>query len=224
MNKSLKLGGVLLTFAILQIVYTFTMLCNFPGSLTQLIDTIKANGGILIISSIVSFVTLIAYCVLSTCSMVHVFIKKHKFLRLFQLSGITAIVGNLFVYVIRQIEDLQFNDMLWFQVRSSYYYWSLFLLALVWTLFWSIYIIKSSRVYSYMDEDVEYMKTALFFKGAKAPEPWVRPVYAPYAPQYPPQNQQYAQPQNQQYGGQQYPPQPQNQQYGGQQQNQNRQQ
>jgi len=197
MRTKVKFGGWLLAFFIMQILFSLWMLSGFPDSLKTLME----SDGIIVIAAAISLLTLIVYSVLIITSMMQLIMNSSAFFRMFQLAGIVGFFGNLVVYVLREVLYYsQYNVFLSTSIlpwnNNANYYWILVLLALFWTLMWSVFFVKSSRTISYMNGR-EYIDKAIFFKKSESPE-WlvvrmpvqqvVAPGPQPYNPQgpYPP--------------------------------------
>lgn len=181
-----KLKGSLLTFIVLQLCYLFFFFSSFPESFRNAIG--DHNNGFELTASWLSMITMLSYCLISLAAVTQLVLRKHSFLRLFQISGAIALIGNFTVFVLRQISDIRYSEYKY--SFSSDYYWVLFIMALFWTVIWCMYFARSSRIYSYMGDDSTYLRTAFFTKRVKEPTPWVemKPMYHPpvYNPQNPP--------------------------------------
>ncbi|MCL2808414.1 MAG: hypothetical protein FWD27_09765 [Coriobacteriia bacterium] len=166
-RSKVNMGGWLITFFILQVLYAIGMLMNFPDSLRNLIE----GQGAVVVACVISLITLIAYSAVIILSMLQIILRFTSFLRLFQLAGLIALFGNLIVYVIREVLYYQSNSSFspGFIGQEANYYWALFVLALFWTLLWSVYFVKSSRVLSYI-ESREYIDKAIFFSKSVTPD------------------------------------------------------
>ena len=188
-QSKVRFGGWLLVFFIIQILYAISMLFNFPDSLRNLVQ----SQGVVTAACILSLITLIAYCAICIVSLINLVLKNSSFLRNFQIAGIIAVFGNFIVYVIREVVYYQ-NAGSYYEFRFSItgpdanYYWALFVLALFWTLFWSVYFVKSGRTLSYLGGR-EYIDKAVFLSKTQSPEEYVERPAQPQAQyqQYPPQ-------------------------------------
>lgn len=196
----------MLTFIVLQLIYIFFFFSRFPESFRNALDL---HDGVLdATASWLSSLTMLGYCVICLVSVAQLVMKKSAFLLWFQISGAIALVGNFIVFVLRQLAETLYSSR-----YSSYYdgdyYWVLFIMALFWTIIWCMYFARSSRVYSYMGENPQYLQMALFTKNVVPPAPWeepkpVYPVYPPVNPNaYPPR---YNQPPAPQYPNAAQPP------------------
>ena len=174
-QQKMKIGGWLLAFFIMQICFAVWMLFGFPDSLRTLIE----SRGLEMVSGATSMLTMVCYSIFIIISMLHVILKNNKFLKLFQLAGAVALIGNLTTFILKVV--IYYQDYNTFTLASinfnSNYYWILFVMALFWTLFWSVYFVKSSRVITYM-EGREYIDKALFFQKSESPD-WFVPQQKP---------------------------------------------
>lgn len=197
-NKLMK--GALLAFVIAQLVYLFFFFTQFPESFSNAIHA--RYGALEIIASWLSTLTMLAYCVTCLGAVAQLVLRKHGFLLWFQISGAIALGGNFLVFVLRQF-DYDYDYYGYYDYEGTYY-WTLFIMALFWTVTWCMYFARSSRVFSYMGQDATYLRMAVFTKNVTPPDPWVeRPPYPIYPPQPP---QQMQQPPMQQPPAPQYPP------------------
>jgi hypothetical protein len=172
-----KIGGFLLTFIILQAVYAFSMLASFPGSLEDLLRGIVDKESLAgTIASLIAIVTLIAYSIIIIMAVLQVITRHSSFLRNFQISGIIACVGNFVVFIIKEfvhITQMFGNVNTYYYVSNIDYHWGLVMLAILWTIFWSLYFIRSARMMTFMSPDnpythdtmTPYVEKALFGKG-----------------------------------------------------------
>lgn len=187
-RQNQKLKGALLTFVVLQLCYLFSFFLTFPDSFRNALE--PHAHGLVTAARWLSMITMLGYCIMSLASVVQLVLRKHNFLRWFQISGAIALIGNFIVFVLRQIADSIVVDYGLF--NSSDYYWTLFIMALFWTVIWCMYFARSSRLYSFMGEDSTYLRIAFFTKRVKEPIPWpdFRPFTQPpqqYTPHgYPP--------------------------------------
>lgn len=190
-RQNQKLKGALLTFVVLQLCYLFCFFLTFPDSFRNALDS--HSHALVTAASWLSMITMLGYCITSLMSVAQLVMRRHNFLLWFQISGAIALVGNFLVFVLRQVADSIVTDYRFFS--SGDYYWSLFIMALFWTVIWCMYFARSSRLYSYMGEDSTYLRTALFTKRVREPLPWpdfrqfVQPPQSP-----PPQNVPHGQP------------------------------
>lgn len=184
-RQNQKLKGALLTFVVLQLCYLFCFFLSFPDSFRNALE--PHTHGLVTAASWLSMVTMLGYCIMSLASVAQLVMRKHSFLRWFQISGAIALAGNFIVFVLRQVAGSIVVDYGFF--NSGDYYWTLFIMALFWTVIWCMYFARSSRLYSFMGEDSTYLRVAFFTRRVKEPMPW--PDFRPYVqtpPSPPPQN------------------------------------
>jgi hypothetical protein len=181
-----KIGGFLLTFIILQTVYAFSMMSGFPGAVSDVIRGFVTKPGVTDyytsvpepISASIATVTLVLYSVIIIMCVVQLVTRNSLFLRNFQLAGIIAGVGNLITFCIKEvihIGELANNYDYGYSVFNIDYHWSLVLLAILWTIFWSLYFVRSERMRTFMSPDnpyspnqaAPYVAKALFGRGSK---------------------------------------------------------
>lgn len=176
-QENQKMKGAVLVFTILQLVYLFFFMIEFPNSFRNAVGShYNALDGI---ASWISSITMLGYCISCLVSVAQLVMRRHNFLMWFQLSGGIAIVGNFIVYIMRQIASGM--DYGYYYYGDDTYYWVLFVLALFWTVSWCMYFARSSRLYSYMGNDATYLRTAFFTKNVKEPQPWKEPqAYNPF--------------------------------------------
>ena len=179
-RQNQKLKGALLTFVVLQLCYLFCFFLTFPDSFRNALE--PHTHGLVTAASWLSMITMLGYCIMSLASVAQLVLRKHNFLRWFQISGAIALIGNFAVFVLRQVADSIVVDYGFF--NSGDYYWTLFIMALFWTVIWCMYFARSSRLYSFMGEDSTYLRIAFFTKRVKEPLPW--PDFRPFI--QPPQN------------------------------------
>ncbi len=188
-----KIGGAILAFIILQAIYAFTMIAGFPGAIEDLFRGMLQMGGQFssdtsiyssrytsasennIFTSIIAVATLILYSIIIIMTLIQLITRNSGFLRNFQLAGIVAIVGNLIVFVIKEyfhITDLLNGNTSYSIFSNMDYHWSLVMLALLWTIFWTLYFVRSSRMMYFMspsnpyspERGIPYVEKALFGK------------------------------------------------------------
>ena len=162
-----KLGGSLITFIVLQSIYIFGMLMQLPDSIAKLASYALEGNIIYVVTSVVSALTLIIYSLLGVMFVINLALGNSKFFRRFQLAGIIAFSGNLVVFIIKQFVETYNSYGYGLFYATERYYWALSLLALFWTVFWSIFFIKSNRTYVYMGKSREYIDSAIF--GGRKP-------------------------------------------------------
>ncbi|MDR2106032.1 MAG: hypothetical protein LBP24_01335 [Coriobacteriales bacterium] len=172
-----KIGGFLLTFIILQAIYAFSMLASFPGALEEFLKGIVDRDSVaILVASLIAIVTLIVYSSLIIVTVLQVITRSSSFLRNFQIAGIIACAGNFIVFIIKEFMHIvqMFGDFdTYYYMSSIDYHWGLVMLAILWTIFWSLYFIKSARMMTFMSPDnpythdamTPYVEKALFGKG-----------------------------------------------------------
>lgn len=199
-----KMGAGALTFVILQVVYLFFFLFVFPASFE---NALGLHLGVMdAVASWLSTSTLVVYAALTLMSVIGVILRRAYFLRLFQIAGLVALIGNLAVFILRQFVDNRYASVGQYGLWGGNYYWVLFIFALFWVLAWNLFFMRSSQVYSYMGEDDTYLRKAFFTKNVKTPAPYVAPP--PYYSNYPAQRAAqypYQYPAGYAYTGQQAP-------------------
>ncbi len=183
-----KIGGALLAFIIMQAIYAFIMLAGFPDALESFLYSIAAfNNGLApysassILEACANFIaiaTLIAYSITIIASLIQLITRNVSFLRFFQIAGILAAAGNFVVFVLKEIINVNYL----YNISETLYYgstvgehWALVMLALLWTIFWTLYFARSVRIRTFMspqnpyslEQGVPYMERALFGKGMK---------------------------------------------------------
>lgn len=179
-----RIGGGLLAFIVLQAIQTFMLLSDFPSSLEGALESLMTMGRsalgapvVLVVADWVLLATLVAYAVVIIVAMVQVVQRHPSFLRNFQIAGIIAIVGNLAVFVMMEVAHIYYttNPALTGLDLDSYSWqagshWTLVVLALMWTIFWTLYFARSVRMRHYMSPEnpyttangLPYMEQALF--------------------------------------------------------------
>ncbi len=177
-----KIGGALLAFIILQAVHSFFMISGFPDALENFLGSMVARplmmgsaASILLGSaaSFVALVTLVAYAVFIIMALVQLISRSSSFLRSFQLAGIVAVAGNLVVFVLKETLNIAFMHEGY--VSGVEYHWMLAMLALLWTIFWTLYFVRSVRMRCFMspanpytlEQGIPYIEKALFGSGMK---------------------------------------------------------
>ena len=185
-----RIGGGLLAFIVLQAIQTFALLSDFPSALEDALESVMTSGlGVFGLaqaaSEWIALATLVAYAVVIIVAMVQLVQRHPSFLRNFQIAGIIAIVGNLVVFLIMEGVHVYYSTHVgMFGSDSSYGYsyswqagshWTLVILALMWTIFWTLYFARSVRMRHYMSPDnpyttangLPYVERALFGKGMR---------------------------------------------------------
>lgn len=185
-----RIGGGLLAFIVLQAIQTFALLSDFPSALEDALESVMAGGlGVFGLaqaaSEWIALATLIAYAVVIIVAMVQLVQRHPSFLRNFQIAGIIAIVGNLAVFLIMEGVHVYYSThvgTLGSDVSYGYSYswqagshWTLVILALMWTIFWTLYFARSVRMRHYMSPDnpyttangLPYVERALFGRGMR---------------------------------------------------------
>lgn len=183
-----KIGGALLAFIIMQAIYVFFMLAGFPDALENFLYSIaNLSSGITgysvsyILEASANFIaiaTLIAYSIIIITSLVQLITRNVSFLRFFQIAGIIAAVGNFVVFVLKEIININYM----YSISETLYsspavgdHWALVMLALLWTIFWTLYFVRAVRIRTFMspqnpyslEQGVPYIDRALFGKGMK---------------------------------------------------------
>ncbi len=183
-----KIGGALLAFIIMQAIYVFFMLAGFPDALENFLYSIaNLSSGIAgysvsyILEASANFIaiaTLIAYSIIIITSLVQLITRNVSFLRFFQIAGIIAAVGNFVVFVLKEIININYMYSISETLYSSSAvgdHWALVMLALLWTIFWTLYFVRAVRIRTFMspqnpyslEQGVPYIDRALFGKGMK---------------------------------------------------------
>lgn len=176
-----RIGGALLAFIILQAVHSFFMLSGFPNVLEDAFTGIlqppygvtRAGSAVYTAATVVSLVTLVGYAVFIIMALVQLITRNSAFLRSFQVAGIVAVAGNLAAFVLKEFLKISglYEGYLW----GVDYYWMLVVLALLWTIFWTLYFVRSVRMRAFMspsnpytlEQGVPYIEKALFGRGMK---------------------------------------------------------
>lgn len=185
-----RIGGGLLAFIVLQAIQTFALLSDFPSALEDALESVMTGGlGVFgpaqAASEWIALATLVAYAVVIIVAMVQLVQRHPSFLRNFQIAGIIAIVGNLAVFLIMEGVHVYYSThvgTLGSDVSYGYSYswqagshWTLVILALMWTIFWTLYFARSVRMRHYMSPNnpyttangLPYVERALFGKGMR---------------------------------------------------------
>lgn len=183
-----KIGGALLAFIIMQAIYVFFMLAGFPDALENFLYSIaNLSSGIAgysvsyILEASANFIaiaTLIAYSIIIITSLVQLITRNVSFLRFFQIAGIIAAIGNFVVFVLKEIININYMYSISETLYSSSAvgdHWALVMLALLWTIFWTLYFVRAVRIRTFMspqnpyslEQGVPYIDRALFGKGMK---------------------------------------------------------
>ena len=183
-----KIGGALLAFIIMQAIYVFFMLAGFPDALENFLYSItNLSSGIAgysvsyILEATANFVaiaTLIAYSIIIIASLIQLITRNVSFLRFFQIAGLIAAIGNFVVFVLKEIININYMYSISETLYSSSAvgdHWALVMLALLWTIFWTLYFVRAVRIRTFMspqnpyslEQGVPYIDRALFGKGMK---------------------------------------------------------
>lgn len=178
----------MLAFIIMQAIYVFFMLAGFPDALENFLYSIaNLSSGIAgysvsyILEASANFIaiaTLIAYSIIIITSLVQLITRNVSFLRFFQIAGIIAAVGNFVVFVLKEIININYMYSISETLYSSSAvgdHWALVMLALLWTIFWTLYFVRAVRIRTFMspqnpyslEQGVPYIDRALFGKGMK---------------------------------------------------------
>ena len=111
-------------------------------------------------------------------------IQRHPaFLRNFQIAGVIAIAGNLVVFLLMEAVHVYYTTNPGALGDGTAYgyswqagtHWTFVVLALMWTIFWTLYFARSVRMRHYMSPDnpyttangLPYMERALFGRGMR---------------------------------------------------------
>lgn len=183
-----RIGGGLLAFIILQAVQTFALLSDFPSTLEDALESVVSRslgffGLARAASEWIALATLVIYAAVIIVTMVQLVQRHPAFLRNFQIAGIIAIVGNLAVFLVMEAVHVYYStslDVVGYEPSYGYSWeagshWTLVVLALMWTIFWTLYFARSVRMRHYMSPDnpyttangLPYVEQALFGKGMR---------------------------------------------------------
>ena len=183
-----RVGGGLLTFIVLQAIQTFALLSDFPSALEDALESVMTSGlGVFGLaqaaSEWIALATLVAYAVVIIVAMVQLVQRHPSFLRNFQIAGIIAVIGNLAVFLIMEAVHVYYStspDVVGYEPSYGYSWeagshWTLVILALMWTIFWTLYFARSVRMRHYMSPEspyttangLPYVERALFGKGMR---------------------------------------------------------
>lgn len=183
-----RIGGGLLAFIILQAIQTFALLSDFPSALEDALESVMARGlGVFGLaqaaSEWIALATLVGYAVVIIVAMVQLVQRHPSFLRNFQIAGIIAVIGNLAVFLIMEAVHVYYStspDVVGYEPSYGYSWeagshWTLVILALMWTIFWTLYFARSVRMRHYMSPDnpyttangLPYVERALFGRGMR---------------------------------------------------------
>ena len=178
----------MLAFIIMQAIYVFFMLAGFPDALENFLYSItNLSSGIAgysvsyILEATANFVaiaTLIAYSIIIIASLIQLITRNVSFLRFFQIAGLIAAIGNFVVFVLKEIININYMYSISETLYSSSAvgdHWALVMLALLWTIFWTLYFVRAVRIRTFMspqnpyslEQGVPYIDRALFGKGMK---------------------------------------------------------
>ena len=183
-----RIGGWLLAFIILQAIQTFALLSDFPSALEDALESVMVRGLSVVglaqaASEWIALATLVIYAVVIIVTMVQLVQRHPAFLRNFQIAGIVAIVGNLAVFFIMEAVHVSYStspSVVGYEPSYGYSWeagshWTLVILALMWTIFWTLYFARSVRMRHYMSPDnpyttangLPYVERALFGKSMR---------------------------------------------------------
>lgn len=186
-----RMGGGIIVFVILQALQTFALLSSFPSSLEDALESVMSPGvassGVALaeaVSDWLLLVMLVVYAVAIIVAMVQLVQRHPAFLRNFQVAGLVAVIGNLVVFVMMEAINVFYsvNPGAGFGDVYDYAYswhaeshWTFVILALMWTIFWTLYFVRSVRVRHYMSPNnpyspagsVPYVERALFGRGMR---------------------------------------------------------
>ena len=183
-----RIGGGLLAFIILQAIQAFALLSDFPSALEDALESVMARGlGVFGLaqaaSEWIALATLVAYAVVIIVAMVQLVQRHPFFLRNFQIAGVVAIAGNLVVFLLMEAVHVYYTTNPGALGDGTAYgyswqagtHWTFVVLALMWTIFWTLYFARSVRMRHYMSPDnpyttangLPYMERALFGRGMR---------------------------------------------------------
>ena len=176
-----RIGGWLLAFIVLQALQIFAMLSDFPSSLEGALESVMAGGPATVASLAVAVCdwlalgTLVAYAVAIIVALVQLVQRHPLFLRNFQLAGIVAVAGNFVVFLIMEAIHVYYSTspgVVGYEPSYGYSWeagshWTLVVLALMWTIFWTLYFARSVRVRHYLGSD-GHLSHALFGRGMRS--------------------------------------------------------
>ena len=131
----------------------------------------------------VTLVTLVAYAAVIIVALVQLIQRHPAFLRNFQIAGVIAIAGNLVVFLLMEAVHVYYTTNPGALGDGTAYgyswqagtHWTFVVLALMWTIFWTLYFARSVRMRHYMSPDnpyttangLPYMERALFGRGMR---------------------------------------------------------
>lgn len=157
-----KIGGVVLTFIILQAIYTFFMIAGFPEALDDFLRGLMPDSRMHpmnMVASIVAILTLLSYSAITVVTLIQMITRNSSFLRNFQIAGIVACAGNLIVFIFAEyvhVSNMWGSGSYYFAGLNVDYHWMLVMLAVLWTVFWTLYFIRSIRMRTFMSPDNPY--------------------------------------------------------------------
>ena len=164
-----RLKGALFNFVVLQLICPFYFFIRFPESV-RLAMSYARGYGFEGAARWIAAAAMLAYCIISTASAVMLLMRRVTFLRWFQIAGLIAMTANFISFILREIH-LSIIEEGYYSYRGNDF-WFCFVLALLWTVGWCIYFARSSRTYSYMGNNPEYIRRAFFTKNVPEPHPW----------------------------------------------------
>ena len=176
-----RIGGWLLAFIVLQALQIFAMLSDFPSSLEGALESVMAGGSATAPSMAIAVCdwlalgTLVAYAVAIIVALVQLVQRHPLFLRNFQLAGIVAVAGNFVVFLVMEAIHVYYSTspgVVGYEPSYGYSWeagshWTLVVLALMWTIFWTLYFARSVRVRHYLGSD-SHLDHVLFGRGMRS--------------------------------------------------------
>ena len=184
-----RIGGGLLAFIVLQAIQTFVLLSDLPSALEGALEGVMAPGRAGVVGMAeaacdwVTLVTLVAYAAVIIVALVQLIQRHPAFLRNFQIAGVAAIAGNLVVFLLMEAVHVYYTTNPGALGDGTAYgyswqagtHWTFVVLALMWTIFWTLYFARSVRMRHYMSPDnpyttangLPYMERALFGRGMR---------------------------------------------------------
>lgn len=176
-----RIGGWLLAFIVMQAIQIFAMLSDFPSLLEDALEGVMAGGPATAMSMAIAVCdwlalgTLVAYAVAVIVALVQLVQRHPLFLRNFQLAGIVAVAGNFVVFLVMEAIHVYYSTspgVVGYEPSYGYSWeagshWTLVVLALMWTIFWTLYFARSVRVRHYLGSD-SHLDHVLFGRGMRS--------------------------------------------------------
>lgn len=176
-----RIGGWLLAFIVMQAIQIFAMLSDFPSLLEDALEGVMASGPATAMSMAIAVCdwlalgTLVAYAVAVIVALVQLVQRHPLFLRNFQLAGIVAVAGNFVVFLVMEAIHVYYSTspgVVGYEPSYGYSWeagshWTLVVLALMWTIFWTLYFARSVRVRHYLGSD-SHLDHILFGRGMRS--------------------------------------------------------